>query len=244
MTLQRIEITYEGTAACNGGPFIGALHWDDAVTGPRPGVLVAPAFRGRAAFEEDRARDLAALGYAAFAVDYYGNGWSTTEATEAAAAKATLDADRAAFAARMVAALKTLKAQDIVDATRTAGIGYCLGGKGVLDLAREGVDIRGVAAFHGILDRAETAPERDILAEVLVLHGWDDPLATPESVVTFGQEMTTYGARWQMHAYGHTGHAFTNPAAKPGVQPGFSYDTKAATRSWRAMVSFLTEVFE
>lgn len=240
MALQRVEITYGGPEI--GGPFIGALHWDDALTGPRPGIIVAPAFRGRSDFEEARAQELAALGYVGFAIDYYGQGWTTTDPAEAHAAKDKLDADRAIFAARMVAALEALKSQNLVDAERTAAIGYCLGGKAVLDLAREGVEIGGVASFHGILDRASSAPEMKIVAEVLVMHGWDDPLARPDSVLAFGQEMTERGAKWQLHAYGNTGHAFTNPAAKPGAQPGFGFDVKATARSWRALVDFLAEV--
>ncbi|WP_244906111.1 dienelactone hydrolase family protein [Celeribacter ethanolicus] len=242
MDLRSMEIRYDGRKGDIGGPFIGTLHWDAELEGPRPGVLVAPAFRGRAQFEEQRAQELAALGYIGFAIDYYGQGWSTTDPTEAHAAKARLDADRATLAARMVAAFEALKAQDLVDAERTAAIGYCFGGKAVLDLAREGVDIGGVATFHGILDRAETAPEMKIIADVLVMHGWDDPLAKPESVLAFGREMTERGAKWQLHAYGNTGHAFTNPAAKPGAQPGFGFDVKATARSWRALVDFLAEV--
>ncbi|WP_417263596.1 dienelactone hydrolase family protein [Celeribacter sp.] len=240
MALQRIEITYGGPEI--GGPFIGALHWDDALTGPRPAVMVAPAFRGRSEFEEARAQELAALGYVGFAIDYYGQGWTTTDAAEAHAAKDKLDADRATLAARMVAALEALKSHELVDAERTAAMGYCFGGKAVLDLVREGVEIGGVASFHGILDRATTAPDMKIVSDVLVMHGWDDPLARPDSVLAFGQEMTERGAKWQLHAYGNTGHAFTNPAAKPGAQPGFGFDVKATARSWRALVDFLAEV--
>lgn len=237
MTLQRKEIAYDGP----GGPFIGVLHWDDAIEAPRPGVLVAHAFSGRKAFEDQRAQELAALGYVGFAIDYYGNGWTTDDPAEAHAVKDTLDADRATLAGRMEAALAALKAQDEVDETRTAAIGYCFGGKAVLDLARQGAAINGVVSFHGILDRAESAPDVEINTEILVLHGWDDPLAKPESLLAFGQEMTERGARWQLHAYGHTGHAFTNPAAKPGAQPGFGFNVAATARSWRALVDFLAE---
>ncbi|SFJ20444.1 dienelactone hydrolase family protein [Celeribacter neptunius] len=242
MALQRKEIRYDGLNGDTGGPFIGSLHWDDALDGPRPGVLVAHAFSGRKMFEEQRAQELAALGYVGFAVDYYGQGWTTDDPAEAHAAKDRLDKDRATLAARMEAAFKALATQELVNEDLIAGIGYCFGGKAVLDLARQGVDIKGVVSFHGILDRAETAPDVKIPAEVLALHGWDDPLARPESVLAFGQEMTERGARWQLHAYGHTGHAFTNPAAKPGAQPGFGFDVKATARSWRAMVDFLAEV--
>jgi dienelactone hydrolase len=81
-----------------------------------------------------------------------------------------------------------------------------------------------------------------IRAKVLVLHGWDDPMATPEALVGLGQELTAMQADWQIHAYGHAMHAFTNPAAN---DPGFGtvYQADADRRSWHAMKAFLAELF-
>ncbi len=50
------------------------LAWDDAVEGTRPGILIAHTWAGRGDFEDAKARDLAALGYAGFALDLYGKG--------------------------------------------------------------------------------------------------------------------------------------------------------------------------
>lgn len=238
MDLQTRTLTYDGPD----GPCIGTLHWDNDVSGARAGVLVAPTFRGVSPFEQDRARELAALGYAAMTTDYYGGGALSNDPHEAHAWKAALDANRPVLAARMEAALAALKAQPEVEPARTAGIGYCLGGKAVLDLARQGADIKGVVTLHGVLDRADTAPDRPIPAAALILHGWDDPLALPESVEALAAELTARGSDWQVHAYGHTGHAFTNPAVKAGVQDGFGFSLKATARAWRAMVDFLADV--
>ena len=239
MTLRCQDIHYDGP----GGPFVGTLHWDDSLTAPRPGVIVCPAFRGKSPFEQARAQELAERGYVGFAMDYYGNGVTIEDATEAHAAKNALDADRPLLAARMEVALAALKTAPQVDPERTAAIGYCFGGKAVLDLARQGADLKGVAAFHGILDRAASAPEAAIRARILVMHGWDDPLAPPQSVLDFGAEMTARDVDWQLHAYGGTGHAFTNPAAQPGAQLGFGFKETARDRSWTSVKSFLTELF-
>jgi dienelactone hydrolase len=77
---------------------------------------------------------------------------------------------------------------------------------------------------------------------VLVLHGWDDPMAKPESVVALGNELTRAGADWQIHAYGHVGHGFTNPHASSLQIDGVFYHELAAERSWTAFINFLEEV--
>ena len=45
--------------------------------------------------------------------------------------------------------------------------------------------------------RKDAPPQtHPISAKVLALHGWDDPMATPEDVVAFAAEMTGAGADW------------------------------------------------
>ena len=81
-----------------------------------------------------------------------------------------------------------------------------------------------------------------IRAKVLALHGWDDPMATPENVLALSKELTSMGADWQLHAYGNTMHAFTNPDAND-TQMGTVYDASADRRSFRSMQNFLEEIF-
>jgi dienelactone hydrolase len=124
---------------------------------------------------------------------------------------------------------------------RLAATGYCFGGMCCLDLARSGVGIAGVAAFHGLFDPPGLAP-KPIAARVIAYHGWDDPLAPPDKVVAFAQEMTDAGCDWQLHAFGNTAHGFTNPGAT-GVIAGVQYQPSAAARSWRGLTDFLAELF-
>ena len=238
MTILTRDIDYDH----DGLALDGQLAWDDAVPGPRPGVLVVHAWGGRSAFEDGKARRLAELGYAGFAADLYGKGVrGGTKEQNAALIQPFLD-DRDLLQRRLAGAVETLRAQPEVDAGKIAAIGFCFGGLSVLDLARSGADIAGVVSFHGLLGKPGNTDGNRVRARVLALHGWDDPMATPEQALGFADEMTTLGADWQIHAYGHTMHAFTNPQAS---DPDFGtvFSEAADRRSWAAMREFLAECF-
>ena len=221
----------------------GRLAWDDASSAPRPGVLVSHAWGGRSANEDSRADRLAELGYVAFALDLYGKGRRGSGPDENAALMQPFLDDRALLQRRMHVSLQTLRAQAEVDAGSVAAIGYCFGGLCVLDLARTGADIAGVVSFHGLFAPPGNTAGNQIRARILALHGWDDPMATPDSVVALAKELSVMGADWQLHAYGHTMHAFTNPAADD-PDMGTVYDPAADRRSWQAMTNFLDELFD
>ncbi len=142
---------------------------------------------------------------------------------------------------RLHAALAAARADAAVDGERVAAMGFCFGGLCVLDLARSGADVRGVVSFHGLLRKPGNTDDRRIAAKVLVLHGHDDPMVLPADVLAFEQEMTAAGADWQVHAYGHTLHAFTNPEAND-PSSGLKFNANANRRSWRSLVNFLEEV--
>lgn len=217
--------------------FEAYASWDDITPVPRPLVLIAGTFMGRSSFEEAKARSLAELGYVAVAIDLYGLDHWPGSADQARARMEALDADRAELRCRLLAALDTALAADApVDPARVAAIGFCFGGKCVLDLARSGADIAGVVSFHGVYDAPPFGSD-GIKARILVLHGWEDPLNPPETVLTLSKELTEAGADWQIHSYGHTVHGFTNPA-REGM-----YSAAADHRSWRAMRNFFDEIF-
>jgi len=219
-----------------GNTFEAFATWDDASSAPRPLVLVAGTFMGRTRFEESKARSLAELGYVAVAIDLYGVDHWPAGMEQARIAMDALNADRAELKGRLRAALDAaLAAGTPIDPAKIAAIGFCFGGKCVLDLARSGANVAGVVSFHGLYD-APPFPNGAIKAKILALHGWDDPLAPPEAVLALAREMTEAGADWQVHAYGHTVHGFTNPA-REGM-----YSPVADARSWQAMANFLGEV--
>ncbi len=220
----------------------GMLAWNDAIEGPRPGVLLSHAWGGRGDFEDGKANALAELGYAAFALDLYGKGVRGSGPEENAALMQPFLDDRAMLQQRMLASVDTMREQDPVDAGKLAAIGFCFGGLCVLDLARTGADLAGVVSFHGLFAAPGNTEGNTIRAKVLALHGWDDPMATPDNVLALSKELTEMGADWQLHAYGNTMHAFTNPEAND-TQMGTVYDASADRRSFRSMQNFLEEIF-
>ncbi len=222
--------------------FSGTFAYDASWHEPRPGVLVAHTFRGQSAFEDERAKRLAELGYCALAIDLYGEGKRASEEVTATKLMNELNDDRSLLADRMRHAWKILCNQELVNAEKTAAIGFCFGGKCVIDLARTGVPIQGVVSFHGIYDPPPLVGSEKIQAKVLLLHGWNDPLAPPQSVLNICDELTQRQADWQLQAFGHTGHAFTNPNAADH-QGGMFYQDNADRRSWLAMCNFLEEIF-
>ena len=239
MTLSTRTIDYQH----NGVVLEAFLAWDDSAVTPRPAVMVSHAWAGRDEFAVNKARALAELGYVGFALDLYGKGVIGSGPEENAKLMGPFMQDRALLQERMKLALATVKQQPEVDSHRIAAIGFCFGGLCVLDLARSGADLRGVVSFHGLFTPPSNPLSDEIKAKVLVLHGYDDPMATPEDMLALGNELSRVGADWQIHAYGGTVHAFTNPKAN---DPGFGtvYYEPADRRSWQSMRNFLEEVLK
>ena len=220
----------------------GVFAWDDAAGEQKPVVLVAHAWSGKSDFEINKATMLAELGYTAFVLDTYGIGVRGTCLEENQALIAPFMADRQSLRDRLLAAVDVAKSQPEADANKVAAIGFCFGGLCVLDMARSGADIAGVVSFHGLFVPADIANSKPISAKILCLHGYDDPMATPEQMTALATELSQAGADWQIHAYGNTLHAFTNPNAN---DPDFGtvYSAQAEARSLRAMENFLAEIF-
>ena len=222
--------------------FEARMAWDDNASEPRPGVLVSHAWRGRSEFENSKAEKLAGLGYVGFALDLYGKGVLGGNPDENSALMQPLLDDRETLQRRMHLALSQIRNQPEVDGTRIAAMGFCFGGLCVLDLARSGADVLGVVSFHGLFGSPGNTGGNRISARVLALHGWDDPMATPDQVIALADELTGMGADWQIHGYGWTVHAFTNPDADD-PDNGMKYDARADRRSWNSLTAFLSEIF-
>ncbi|MBY0422065.1 MAG: dienelactone hydrolase family protein [Parvularculaceae bacterium] len=225
-----------------GAALQGYFAIDATQFGPRPAVLVSHAWAGCTEFEHRWADRLAGLGYAGFAIDNYGKGVVGKSPDENRALMTPLVEDRGKLQARMQAAVEAVKTQPEVDATRIAAIGFCFGGLCVLDLARAGADIRGVASFHGLFTPPGNTKGRKIKAKVAAFHGFDDPMVPHQAIIDLGIELKDAGADWQIHAYGGVMHSFTNPEAN---DPAFGtvWDRRAADRSWASLQVFLKECF-
>jgi dienelactone hydrolase len=207
----------------------------------RPTVIIIPTVMGVQQLEIGFAEKLVALGYHAVVADLFGRRFDAGVDKEAAfAAMGELRADRASLRDRLLALLEEVRKRDHVDASKIAVIGYCFGGQCALDVARSGVDIAAAASFHGLFDPPDL-PAQPIKTRVVAYPGWDDPMVPPEAVVALGKELTEGGADWQIHAYGHVGHGFTNPNAHQIGIAGVAYNEVAARRSWASLEDFLAE---
>jgi dienelactone hydrolase len=156
---------------------------------------------------------LAEMGYASLAVDMYGGDKVAAHPEDAQKFSSELMKNFDVAKARFIAAMEFLRKQPSVDPTRIAAIGYCFGGGIVLNMARQGVDLKGVASFHGNLTAVKPARPGDIKAKVLVLNGAADKFTTPEQIETFKKEMTAAGADFRFISYPGAQHSFTNPDA-------------------------------
>ena len=214
------------------------VHEWFAVDEARTAILLCPTVMGVTDLERGFAADLNAKGHSVLVADLYGARFTAETRVEARAAMDALRADRVQLRELLLAVLDTLR--PLAGDAPIVAIGVCFGGQCVLDLARSGADIAGAASFHGLLD-PPGLEARPIKARVIAFHGWDDPLAKPDSVVALGEEFTVAGCDWQVHGYGGVGHAFTNPGAT-GAMPGIQYDEAAARRSWVALDQFIGEI--
>ena len=238
MALQHREIEHQ----FEGTQFKGRLTWEDETDGPRPGVLVCHTIRGRTPFEEGKAEALARMGYSALVVDLYGTHTRDADIEALRELMVGHKDDRPRLQELLLDWVELLAGQEEVDAGLLGAIGFCFGGLCVLDIARTGADLKGVVSFHGLFEAPGNTADNCISAKVLVLHGWDDPLAPPDGVLALAKELSGMGADWQIHAYGNTLHAFTNPAANDSGA-GTVYDENADRRSYAAMQHFFEEVF-
>ncbi len=225
----------------------GYLAYDKIVTGARPGVLVVHEWWGQNEYVRKRARMLAEMGYTALALDMYGEGKEATHPDDAAKFSSELMKNFDVAKARFMAAMEFLKKQPTVDPDRIAAIGYCFGGGVVLNMARQGVDLKGVASFHGSLAAVKPAEPGHVKAKILVLHGADDKFVKPEQIEAFKQEMKAAGADFEFIAYPGAVHGFTNPDAdeygKKFNLP-LAYNAEADKKSWEELKKFLADIFK
>ena len=208
----------------------------------RPTVLIIPTVMGVTDLEVGFGRQLVELGYNAFVADIFGKEFHGAARDVCFGEMTRLRSDRAALRRRLQHVLQVASGLDEVNADQIVVSGYCFGGQCALDLARSGADVAAAVSFHGLFDPPGLQEEK-IKAKVVAFHGWDDPMVPPEKVVALGQELTAAGADWQIHAYGHVAHGFTNPKASDLQIDGVRYNALAAERSWTSFISLLEELF-
>ncbi len=206
-----------------------------------PTIIIAPTWAGRDKFVCDKAIALAKKGYLAFAIDLYGDAKVGQSKDENAALMNDLLTDKYALMTRLRSSFGVVSKMHRVDKSNIAAMGFCLGGRCVLDMARSNIELKAVISFHGLLE-SSIVKEQNIDSKILILHGYNDPMVSPEQVNVFQQEMDKRKADWQLHSFGNTSHAFTNPNAND-PEFGTVYNKLSDQRSWKLALDFLRETF-
>jgi dienelactone hydrolase len=230
--------------SADGARMIGQYAVDETKAGKRPGILVCHEGNGLNDHTKKIAQRLASLGYAAFAMDYYGGGKPLANPADSRLHIPPWLADPTGIRLRGNAALATLAAQKEVDPARLAAIGYCFGGTTSLEIGRSGADVKAIVGFHSGLGTARPQDAKNITAKVLVCIGADDPIIPPKQRAAFETEMTAAGVDWRLQLYGGAGHSFANPAADTWGRPGFFFHEATDRRSWNAMVELFNETLK
>jgi dienelactone hydrolase len=208
----------------------------------RPTIILFPAVMGVSQLEIGMGRQLVELGYNAFVADVFGREFRGASRDTMFGEMNRINSDRAVLLRRLEHLLGVVRGIDEVERNQMVVTGFCFGGMCALDIARSGADIAAAVSFHGLFDPPGLPPQK-IKAKVAAFHGWDDPMVPPEAVVALAKELTEAGSDWQIHAYGHVGHGFTNPKAHEIGIEGVAYNALAAERSWTAFINLLEEVF-
>lgn len=234
---------------CDDTQLKGHLVYQADVPAKRPAVIVAHTWRGLDEFARQKARNLAELGYIGFAADLYGQGKAAANDEEALQLMLPLFLNRRLLQERLKVAVDLLRKHPMVDPSEIGAIGFCFGGLAVIELLRSGTDISGAVSFHATLGRkmegqaAALEPiANKIEGSLLILQGHDDPFVKAEDVQYIQNELSKAKVDWQMHIYGNTVHAFTNPKVHD-IKSGLAFDAKANMRSWQAMCNFFDEIF-
>lgn len=225
----------------------GYLASDEKIEGKRPGILIVHEWWGLNDYARKRAKMLADLGYVALAVDMYGEGKQAEHPDDASKFSSEIMNNFEGAKARFQAALNFLKSRPDVDPGRIAAIGYCFGGGVVLNMARQGVDLKAVASFHGGLAAVKPAQPGSVKAKIIVFNGADDTFVPAEQIEAFKKEMTSAGADFRFISYPGAIHSFTNPdadayAKKFNIKVG--YNKEADTKSWKELKKFLKETLK
>ena len=240
--IQEDSVTYfDGTTVMK-----GYIVYDASITAKRPGVVVVHEWWGITEHTRNEARNLARQGYTAFVADMFGEGQTADNPKSAGALSGSVRKNPAAMHSRFSAARQTLAGHPTVNESRIAAIGFCFGGSVVLDMARQGVDLRGVAAFHaGLPPSGAAAAPGKVKAKVLVLNGAADPFIKPDTVEDFKKEMEAARVDYRYINYPGAVHAFTNPAATEAGKKfnlPLAYQPEADQQSKDEMRKFLGSV--
>jgi dienelactone hydrolase len=185
-------------------------------------------------------RDLCAEGYLVIGVDMFGADADLSTPQTAGVYFAALMADPELLRERVVRWFETVAAMPDVDPARLAAIGYCFGGKCVLELARSGAPIPAVVSYHGLLTTHAPARRGETRARIAVWTGGRDPFAPASDLDALRAELDSAEADYQVTLFARAQHSFTDPD-HDGYAEGIAYDRTAHRIAWAGTLALLAE---
>lgn len=234
---ETVEYKYDGKT------YKGFIAFDDAAKDKRPGVLVVHEIWGLNDYVKDRAKQLAALGYVAFAGDLFGDGVVTVHPEEAMKMGTEVRKNKEAWLGRAKASLKVLSDHPKVDPKKLAAIGYCFGGSTAQVLAFDGVDLAATVSFHGAIVVPTADQAKAVKGKMLICHGADDAFIKKETIDEFQKVLKDNKVDFTFEAYPGVVHSFTVPDAEKAGIKGLKYDAAADKKSWESMKKLFADVF-
>lgn len=213
---------------------------------PVPGVIVIHEWWGHNDYARSRADKLAALGYAALAIDMYGEGKNADHPKDAGGFAREATSKVEVMKTRFLAGMKTLQERPEVDSKQIASIGYCMGGMISLQMAAlEVPNLEGAASFHGALN-VKFPNDTPLKAKLLVCNGAEDTFIPESAINSFKEQVTEHKGDLTFINHPDAVHGFSNPDAtalgkKNGIN--IAYNEAADKASWTALQDFLKELF-
>lgn len=199
-----------------------------------PGVLIGHQWMGLGQMEKFRADEMASYGYVSFALDVYGKGIRPKTPEEARGNVTELKSHPAEFHKRVNKGLEILMSLGegpVVNKSALVANGYCFGGLMVLELARLGTSLVGVASFHGDLGALQD-PSQDKIKAAIQVHHADLDSQGDDGLLKFENEMRNNGVQtWATTKYGNCQHGWTDPFSS-------IYEEQAAKQSHASMRHF------
>jgi len=239
-----------------------------------PCMMIWPQYCGMMDYHITVAKWIADLGYIAFVCDYYSdaqvphhirniNQYGADSPDREIHLKTTLSTmnsqlqrPHTVFRALVRVFFERAQALPGVNPDEIAAMGYCYGGVAVLEMWRQGLDVKGIVSLHGvfetkpvalpsmgiheappILDTAIDTPVYSKCCKVLVEHAEKDHIALPDMVERFRQEMCDTELDIQFIIHYGVGHGF---ALAPGLD---GHHPTADARSYRRIIDFMQELF-
>jgi dienelactone hydrolase len=226
----------------------GVVVYDADTQGKRPGIIMVHEWWGITKHVHHEAQELARQGYTAFIADMYGDARTADNPKDAGALSSSVMKNPQTMEARFNAARAQLVKHPTVDPARIGAVGYCFGGAVVLNMARAGADLAGVAGFHASLGLNTPPPAPGtVKAKILILNGADDPFVKKEQYATLKSQLDAAKAEYKVIEYPGAVHAFTNPEAtelgKKFNLP-LRYDAKASQQAKAEASRFFAEIFK